>query len=140
MRAGKSSTSHAAIGAYTIVTYSARRKTRKTTIGTLTLLMSAAAGYFAALMASPIVLSNAPSCVLRSAAARMRPSNDGITASAPTFAIASVPAGAASLWYGIAFRASQPLAMSQDEVNLRLPTGSNWNEQSPSDATTVTGL
>src|SRR5512133_3351393 len=30
--------------------------------------------------------------------------------------------------------------MSQDDVNLRLPTGSNWNEQSSSEATTVTGL
>ena len=51
-----------------------------------------------------------------------------------------MPAGAASFLYGIAFLASQLFATSQDDVNLRLPTGSNWNEQSSSVATTVTGL
>src|SRR6266542_5887980 len=91
-------------------------------------------------MPSPISLANPPICVLKSAAASVRPSNDGTTTIEPIFTVAIVPAGATSFWYGIAFLASQPLAMSQDDVNLRLPTGSNWNEQSSSEATTVTGL
>src|SRR5512139_3208258 len=91
-------------------------------------------------MASPMDLSNPANWVLKSAAARVVPSNDGTTDADPIFTVATVPAGAASFLYGMAFFASQPFAMSQDEVNLRLPTGSNWNEQSSSFATTVTGL
>ena len=58
----------------------------------------------------------------------------------PILTLAIVPAGAISLLYGIALRASQLFATSQELVNLRLPIGSNWKLQSASFATTVTGF
>ncbi|MNW20254.1 hypothetical protein D3C71_2205720 [compost metagenome] len=36
--------------------------------------------------------------------------------------------------------ASKLLAMSQELVNLALPTGSNWNAHWPGSATTTTGF
>src|SRR5512133_3577864 len=123
-----------------MVTYSASRKSRKTTFGVFTWLMSAAAGYPAALTAPLIASSKAALWTSKSTFARIEPLKEGTTVVEPTFTVAIVPAGAGSFRYGMAFFASQPFATSHDDVNLRLPIGSNWNEQSSSEATTVTGL
>ena len=56
----------------------------------------------------------------------------------PTRTLATVPAGASSCKYSTEARASAPLAMSQLLVNVAMPVGLNWKEQSFGSATTTT--
>ena len=62
-----------------------------------------------------------------------------VTLALPTFTIASEPAAAGCTSYGTPALVSAAVATSQELVNLRRPTGSNWNEQVAGSATTRAG-
>src|SRR5512147_836853 len=101
--------------------------------------MSALSGYPAAFMESAICLSKAASFGFSSALGMPRPGKLAMTVS-PILTLATVPAGASSLLYGMARFASQLFGMSQEVVNWVLPIGSNWKLQSFGSATTVIGF
>ena len=135
MRVGNISTSIAAIGPYTIVTYSTRTNSSATTIGVLMRAGSAFAGYRAAPSAASSACSKA---VPRVFASGPRASYDAIIV-VPTRISASRPDGPATFSYGTPLRTSDDLATSQGDVNFEVPTGLNWSEQVEGSALTVTG-
>src|SRR5512136_498694 len=99
-----------------------RMTSSSTTMGVLTRVMSALAGY--ALVAAVIALASSAFLALKSAPAAL-PSKLS-TFSPPTVMYARVPAGAAWLVYGMAFLARIDLIWSQDDLKVFLPMGSNW--------------
>src|SRR5262245_44054872 len=63
-------------------------------------------------------------------------SKDSIVAS-PILTVAMEPAGPGTTSYGTELRVRKDVAISQDVVNFAVPTGLNWNLQSPGAAVTV---
>src|SRR5580700_3014330 len=139
MRAGNNSTSIAAIGPYTMVTYTTKMNNIKATIGLLIVAGSALSGY-------PAAASSAFTCFWKAAIAALRSApfttfgSGAVMELLPLRITASVPAGAFSLLYDTLAFARKLFAMSHDvESNAFFPTGSNWKEHSFGSATTVTG-
>src|SRR5690606_6489080 len=81
---------------------------------------------------------NASDCALKSSFVSDAPSKL-VSIALPMRTVATLPAAPASLRYGMPFLASADLMMSQDCLNVALPTGSNWNAQRSGSAVTVTG-
>src|SRR3954451_21413109 len=107
-----------------------RIQSNPTTIGLLTADGSAFVGYFAASSVAPSDLSKAAPFSFASGAL---PAYDVMRWPSPTSIVARPPLPASPLrllMYGTPRFTSAALAMSQDDVNLLVPTGLNCTEQS----------
>src|SRR6202021_2121815 len=139
MRAGNNSTNSAAMGPYTIVTYSTKMNRINTTMGLLMVAGFALSGY-------PAAVSAALTCAWKAAIASLRSlpvtaaGSGAVKVPVPLRICAMVPGGASILWYVTPAFARKLFAISQEvESNLFLPMGSNWNEHCRGSATTVMG-